>query len=225
RPRFAPGRGAGRGAGRRRHGPSARGARRGSTAPREDGARAGGGRRAAAGGGRPRRKRAAGRPQGRGPAPLAARHPPGRGRVQGHDGPQPKVRDPIARIPGPGASDEAHGRRPFRPGLRPRAFPGATFGSEIPYDGALAPLKEGAVASRPQPVRRTVERRNNGLLRVPFIRRCALAFDDGTSASTFTVNINVLGAYVARDQMPQLSQAVTITLATPGKDVQLVLRG
>ena len=81
------------------------------------------------------------------------------------------------------------------------------------------------MASRPEPIRRTVERRNNGLLRVPFIRRCALAFDDGTSASTFTVNINVLGAYVARDQMPQLSQAVTITLATPGKDVQLVLRG
>jgi Tfp pilus assembly protein PilZ len=89
----------------------------------------------------------------------------------------------------------------------------------------LAPLKEGAVATRPQTIRRTVERRNNGLLRVPFIRRCALAFEDGTSASTFTVNINVLGAYVARDQMPQLHQAVTITLATPGKDVQLVLRG
>ena len=81
------------------------------------------------------------------------------------------------------------------------------------------------MASRPHPVRRNVERRNNGLLRVPFIRRCALAFDDGTSSSTFTVNINVLGAYVARDQMPQLSQAVTITMATPGKDVQLVLRG
>ena len=69
------------------------------------------------------------------------------------------------------------------------------------------------MASRPHAVRRTVERRNNGLLRVPFIRRCAVAFDDGTSVSTFTVNINVLGAYVARDQMPQLSQAVTITLA------------
>ena len=81
------------------------------------------------------------------------------------------------------------------------------------------------MATRPQTIRRTVERRNNGLLRVPFIRRCALAFDDGTSASTFTVNINVLGAYVARDQMPQLHQAVTITMATPGKDVQLVLRG
>ena len=81
------------------------------------------------------------------------------------------------------------------------------------------------MATRPQTIRRSVERRNNGLLRVPFIRRCAVAFDDGTSASTFTVNINVLGAYVARDQMPQLSQAVTITLATPGKDAQLVRRG
>ena len=81
------------------------------------------------------------------------------------------------------------------------------------------------MASRPQAVRRTVERRTNGFLRVPFIRRCAVAFDDGTSSSSFTVNINVLGAYVARDQMPLLNQAVTITLATPGKDVQLVLRG
>ncbi len=81
------------------------------------------------------------------------------------------------------------------------------------------------MATRAQIARRTVERRSNGMLRVPFIRRCALAFDDGTSASTFTVNINVLGAYVARDQMPRLSQALTVTLATPGKDAQLVLRG
>ena len=81
------------------------------------------------------------------------------------------------------------------------------------------------MATRAQIARRTVERRSNGMLRVPFIRRCALAFDDGASASTFTVNINVLGAYVARDQMPRLSQALTVTLATPGKDAQLVLRG
>ncbi len=80
------------------------------------------------------------------------------------------------------------------------------------------------MATRPQVVRRE-ERRTSGLLRVPFIRRCALDFDDGTSFSTFTVNINVLGAYVARDQMPRLNQAVTITLATPGKDVDLILRG
>jgi Tfp pilus assembly protein PilZ len=81
------------------------------------------------------------------------------------------------------------------------------------------------VATRTQVVRKDVERRSSGLLRVPFIRRCALAFDDGTSVSTFTVNINILGAYVARDQMPRLHQAVTITLATPGKDAELVLRG
>jgi hypothetical protein len=81
------------------------------------------------------------------------------------------------------------------------------------------------LATRPQFARRDVERRSNGLIRVPFIRRCALAFDDGTTSSTFTVNINVLGAYVARDQMPVLHQALTVTLATPGKDAQLVLRG
>jgi Tfp pilus assembly protein PilZ len=81
------------------------------------------------------------------------------------------------------------------------------------------------MATRPQTIRGDAERRNRGMLRVPFIRRCALAFDDGSSASTFIVNINVLGAYVARDQMPSLNQAVTLTLATPGKDVQLVLRG
>jgi hypothetical protein len=82
------------------------------------------------------------------------------------------------------------------------------------------------MSTRPQIVRNgDVERRTRGMLRVPFIRRCALAFDDGTSGSTFTVNINVLGAYVARDQMPELHQVVTITLPTPGKDLQLVLRG
>jgi hypothetical protein len=81
------------------------------------------------------------------------------------------------------------------------------------------------LATRPQVTRRDVERRTNGLARVPFIRRCALAFDDGTSSSTFTVNINVLGAYVARDQMPRLHQTLTVTLATPGKDAQLLLRG
>jgi PilZ domain len=81
------------------------------------------------------------------------------------------------------------------------------------------------LASRTEVTRRTVERRASGLQRVPFIRRCAVAFADGTSTSTFTVNINVLGAYVARDQMPDLNQAVTITMAAPGKDSEIVLRG
>src|SRR5262249_22943921 len=54
---------------------------------------------------------------------------------------------------------------------------------------------------------------------------CAVAFDDGTSASTFTVNINVLGAYVARDQMPRLGQVVTISFPAPGRDEEVVLQG
>jgi hypothetical protein len=81
------------------------------------------------------------------------------------------------------------------------------------------------VASRIQVTGRRVERRGSGLQRVPFIRRCAIAFEDGSSASTFTVNINVLGAYIARDQMPPLYQGLTITLPIPGKDVQIVVRG
>jgi len=84
------------------------------------------------------------------------------------------------------------------------------------------------LATRPQSTRKNLqqrERRGSGLLRVPFIRRCDVAFDDGTSASTFTVNINVLGAYVARDQMPELHLGVTITLPIPEKNGPLVLRG
>src|SRR5262249_2794724 len=80
------------------------------------------------------------------------------------------------------------------------------------------------VATRPHLFKSAPERRT-GMLRVPFIRRCAVAFDDGTSATTFTVTINVLGAYVARDQMPRLGQAVTISFPAPGRDAQVVLTG
>jgi hypothetical protein len=57
-----------------------------------------------------------------------------------------------------------------------------------------------AVATPPESPR--AERRSSGLLRVPFIRRCSLSYDDGRMSSAFIVNINVLGAYVARDDVP-----------------------
>jgi Tfp pilus assembly protein PilZ len=65
------------------------------------------------------------------------------------------------------------------------------------------------------------------MLRVPFVRRCALTFDDGRSASAFTVNINVIGAYLAvdQDQMPRLGAAVTCRFLAPGKATELTLRG
>lgn len=70
-------------------------------------------------------------------------------------------------------------------------------------------------------------RENRGMLRVPFVRRCVLTFDDGRSAPAFTVNINVIGAYLAleQDEMPRLGQAVTWRLPTPGMATELALQG
>ena len=63
------------------------------------------------------------------------------------------------------------------------------------------------------------------LLRVPFVRRCALAFEDGTSASAFIVNMNALGVYVAHDEMPRLGQAVRLTFSVPDSERELALDG
>jgi Tfp pilus assembly protein PilZ len=65
------------------------------------------------------------------------------------------------------------------------------------------------------------------MLRVPFVRRCALAFDAGPAISAFTVNINVLGAYVAVDPhaMPPLGAAVTCRFLAPGMATELTLQG
>ncbi len=63
------------------------------------------------------------------------------------------------------------------------------------------------------------------LLRVPFVRRCALAFDDGVEASAFIVNINALGVYVAHDEMPRLGQGVRLQFSVPDSDRELSLDG
>jgi Tfp pilus assembly protein PilZ len=67
--------------------------------------------------------------------------------------------------------------------------------------------------------------RKTALLRVPFVRRCDLALDDGVEASAFIVNINVLGAYVARDEMPSLGQGVRLRFSLPDSDHELWLDG
>ena len=63
------------------------------------------------------------------------------------------------------------------------------------------------------------------LLRVPFVRRCALVFDDGGEASAFLVNINTLGVYVAHDEMPRLGQGVRLQFSLPDSDRELSLDG
>ena len=64
-----------------------------------------------------------------------------------------------------------------------------------------------------------------GMLRVPFVRRCALTFSEGRTESAFIVNINVLGAYIAMDDLPPLADTVTFTFSPPHKDCEVVLKG
>lgn len=56
-------------------------------------------------------------------------------------------------------------------------------------------------SSQPPP-----ERRLQG--RVPFVRRCTLAFADGRAGQALIVNINTVGAYVAHDDLAGTGAAV-----------------
>lgn len=69
-----------------------------------------------------------------------------------------------------------------------------------------------------------MERRSTGPLRVPFIRRCHLQFDGG-AASAFLVNINVLGTYVARDELPHLGDQVRVRFRLPANEREIEVTG
>jgi Tfp pilus assembly protein PilZ len=75
------------------------------------------------------------------------------------------------------------------------------------------------MAKPPPPQRKPIQ------VRVPFVRRCALVFDGGASCSCFIVNINVLGAYIAHDEMPAMGQAVRVTFNVPESEIELSLQG
>jgi Tfp pilus assembly protein PilZ len=67
--------------------------------------------------------------------------------------------------------------------------------------------------------------RKANLPRVPFVRRCTLDFDDGVAKTAFIVNINLLGVYVAHDEMPRLGQGVRVRFTFPDSDRELSLDG
>lgn len=69
------------------------------------------------------------------------------------------------------------------------------------------------------------ERRGGGALRVPFVRRCTVDFSTGTKATAFIVNINVLGAYVALDEMPSLGAQVYCRFQMPENEQEVVVGG
>ncbi|HVR70777.1 MAG TPA: PilZ domain-containing protein [Vicinamibacteria bacterium] len=74
-------------------------------------------------------------------------------------------------------------------------------------------------------------------VRVPFVRRCRLEFEDGRTGSAFLVNVNVNGAYIARDDLgrpkdfvqapaadlPRLHEAVRCVFQLPGRDRDVVV--
>jgi PilZ domain len=76
------------------------------------------------------------------------------------------------------------------------------------------------------------ERRLQG--RVPFVRRCALAFADGRTGQALIVNINMVGAYVAHDDRagtgaaveppPKVGDLVTCRFGLPDRDDQVDLQ-
>jgi hypothetical protein len=62
-------------------------------------------------------------------------------------------------------------------------------------------------------------------MRIPFVRRCALRFEEGTETSAFLVNINVLGAYVELDVMLPVGQPLRCAFRLPGTERELVIDG
>jgi hypothetical protein len=68
-------------------------------------------------------------------------------------------------------------------------------------------------------------RRSTGMLRIPFVRRCGVTFESGQTIYAFIVNINVLGAYIAHEEQPILSEGVECRFTIPGNEIEVVAGG
>ena len=90
----------------------------------------------------------------------------------------------------------------------------------------IAPGRLALLLDRFMMVTVSSERRSSGLLRVPFVRRCRLEFSARTLVG-FTVNLNVLGAYVAAENgdFPQLGETVICHLTTPENEFEMPVDG
>jgi Tfp pilus assembly protein PilZ len=69
------------------------------------------------------------------------------------------------------------------------------------------------------------ERRSTAMLRVPFVRLCALEFDAGRRASTFMANINILGAYLAWDESTAVGEGLLLRFGSAGTATLIESRG
>lgn len=73
--------------------------------------------------------------------------------------------------------------------------------------------------------RRREKRRSSGLIRVPFVRRCELEFEEGPVRQAFLVNINILGAFVADDHAFHLGQGLSCRFRVPGTENEVSVEG
>jgi Tfp pilus assembly protein PilZ len=69
------------------------------------------------------------------------------------------------------------------------------------------------------------KRRAGGAIRVPFVRRCQIAYTNGQNDTAFIVNINVLGAYVAHETMPALGRTLVFRFQVPGSEREVSVDG
>jgi len=68
------------------------------------------------------------------------------------------------------------------------------------------------------------ERRSTSMLRVPFVRLCALEFDAGRKASAFIANINILGAYLAWDEPTTVGEGLSVRFGSAGNAIEITSR-
>jgi hypothetical protein len=61
--------------------------------------------------------------------------------------------------------------------------------------------------------------------RVPFVRKCRIAFSDGQSREVFIANINEYGAYLADAVMPQGGQGISLRFRLPGNESEVEATG
>jgi hypothetical protein len=61
--------------------------------------------------------------------------------------------------------------------------------------------------------------------RVPFVRKCHIAFSDGKNREVFIANINEYGAYLADEEMPQPGQGMSLRFRLPGSETEVEASG
>ena len=61
--------------------------------------------------------------------------------------------------------------------------------------------------------------------RVSLVRKCQLTFPDGRRGTAFIVNVSVVGAYLAMDELPALGAQLSVGFTVPGNSREILASG